>query len=304
MRPLITGGAGYVGFSLVRSLAKRDDVERITVIDNLARRNWALFVSGSHGPVPVDFRRIDILDGYSLDSAMDRVDTVFHLAAHASTPHADRDHHVFDQVNNWGTAQVARAIEKAPEVRDVVYASTFAVYGDSPDPITPDTAPMPSSSYGISKLAGEDHLRRLKDRNVHIVRAGNVFGFNPAIRFDAVINALCFDAWTERTIRITGDGTQRRPFVHVDKLADALARLPGSDIDAGTYDLATHNASVDEIADILHEQVPDLDRIYMNRDIRMHNVVMELPSPLAARLDIEPTPLADQIASLIAALQG
>lgn len=304
MRPLITGGAGYVGFSLVRSLAKRDDVERITVVDNLARRNWALFVSGSHGPAPVDFRKIDILDGYSLDAAMDGIDTVFHLAAHASTPHADRDHHVFDQVNNWGTAQVARAIEKAPSVRDIVYLSSFAVYGDSPDAITADTAPMPSSSYGISKLAGEEHLRRLKDRNVHIVRAGNVFGFNPAIRFDAVINALCFDAWTERSIRITGDGSQRRPFIHVDKLAGAVAALAGSDVVPGTYDLATHNASVDEIAEILHDQVPGLDRIYMNRDIRMHNLVMQLPSPLAIRLELMPTPLADQIASLIAALQG
>ncbi len=304
MRPLITGGAGYVGVSLVRALAKRDDVERITVVDNLARRNWALFVSGSHGPVPVDFRKVDILDGHSLDAAVAGADTVFHLAAHASTPHADRDHHVFDQVNNWGTAQVARCIEKATSVRDVVYLSTFAVYGDSPEPIRAETEAMPSSTYGISKLAGEEHLRRLKDRNVHIVRAGNVFGFNPAIRFDAVINALCFDAWTERTIRLTGDGSQTRPFIHVTKLAEAIARLPGANIESGTYDLATHNASVDELADILNDLVPDLDRIYANRDVRMQNLVMDLPSPLATRLGIEPSPLADQIASLIAALQG
>ncbi len=207
-------------------------------------------------------------------------------------------------MNNWGTAQVARCIEKATSVRDVVYLSTFAVYGDSAEPIVADTAPMPSSTYGISKLAGEDHLRRLKDRNVHIVRAGNVFGFNPAIRFDAVINALCFDAWTERMIRLTGDGSQTRPFINVTKLAGAIAELPGSAVEPGTHDLATHNASIDELADILQDLVPDLDRIYVNRDVRMQNLRMDLPSPLATKLGIQPSPLADQMASLIAALQG
>ncbi|MEM7095838.1 MAG: SDR family oxidoreductase [Actinomycetota bacterium] len=305
MRILITGGAGYIGFSLVRALASRDDVRSIRVIDNLSRRNHALFVSGSHGKVPVEFRRVDLLDGQLLEQMVRDVDVVIHLAARATTPQSDLDHHVFDQVNNWGTSQLARTLSASP-AHTVVYVSSFAVYGEHDEPVTEATTPAPASSYGVSKMAGEAHLRRLatSDRRVHVVRAGNVFGFNPAIRFDTVINAMCFDAWTERTVRIHGDGTQTRPFIAVDTLAETLAELVASDQGSGLWNLASHNASVLDLVSILQELVPRLEYMHLHRDMRMQRITMDVPSTLLAQLGVESAPLKDSMARLIKALEG
>jgi UDP-glucose 4-epimerase len=304
VRALVTGGAGYIGFSVVRALARSPETEKVVVVDNLSRRNYALFVSGSHGPAPVEFRRADILDGVSLETALTGIDTVFHLAAHATTPEADGDSHRFDQVNNWGTAQLARSIEKTDSVETIVHVSSFAVYGHSFETVNEETTPRPVSAYGISKLASEAHMRRLSDRQVHIVRPGNVFGFNPAIRFDAVINSMAFDAWTQRRVRITGDGSQTRPFIAVTTLADSLVHLAQSEIAAGTFDLATHNASVNDIAEILVELAPGLDRIHTDRDVRMQHVSMKLPGALADHLEIPTEPIESSIAALVAALRG
>ncbi len=304
MRVLITGGAGYVGFSLTRALARCKDIDSITVVDNLSRRNFAFFVSGKHGEVPVDFRRVEMLDGYSLEEITSETDVVFHLAGYASTPQADTHHHIFDQVNNWGTAQLARSIEKSDTLRQVIYLSSFAVYGSSVDPITDSTEPAPSSTYGVSKLAGESHLRRLDrdGRKVQILRAGNVYGFNPAIRFDAVVNAMCFDACTTERVSIHGDGTQQRPFIDVDSLANILASLVGTTLDSGTWNVANHNASVSDIASELHELLPQLE-ILDTPIIKPSSMHMDNPGAFSKLLGKPVTPLPEELTRLVAALR-
>jgi len=304
MHIVVTGGAGYVGFSLIRHLANRPDVAAITVLDNLSRRNYALFVSGNHGDVPVEFRQADILDGLSLDAAFAPADAVVHLAGHVSTPSDDATAHVYDQINNWGSAQVVRSVERSPSVRRVLYLSTFAVYGDQAEPFDEASVPLPTSAYGISKLAGEAHFNRLGDRSVAVLRAGNVFGFNPAIRFDAVVNAMCFQAWTQRKMRIDGDGEQTRPFIDVETLAAAIGDAIFAEAVTGTWNVATSNASVNDIADLVADRVPGVDRMYVNRETRMRNVALALPTRFAEFGAMTAPPLDVSIGQLIASLEG
>lgn len=305
MKVLVTGGAGYVGFSVVRALAHSPSVSLVRVYDNLARGSHALFVNGKHGPATVEFRRGDILDGYTLDEVLDDIDVVVHLAAHATTPQSDRDHHVFDQVNNWGTSQLTRSIEAHDNVKTLLYLSSFAVYGDSDEPFDEASPVAPNSAYGISKLAGEGHISRLADSHrALILRAANVFGFNPAIRFDAAVNAMALAAWTERRIEIHGDGSQLRPFIDVDTLAAMIVRSIESDIDSGTYNLATHNASVNDIADVLATVVPNLERQTLHRDARMRRVSMALPTLLGDKLELAAPSFEASLSQLIATLAG
>ena len=83
--------------------------------------------------------------------------------------------------------------------------------------------PSPESFYGISKFHGEEHIARLDgQKKVHIIRAGNVYGYNPVMRIDAVFNRFMFEANFNGRININGDGSQVRAFIHVEKLASLL----------------------------------------------------------------------------------
>jgi UDP-glucose 4-epimerase len=104
MKILITGGAGYIGYSLVKQLL--EDVEQlhsITIYDNLSRRNYSFFTEAKFDHKPIKFIHGDILDGRQLGQALQGIDCVIHLAAKVTTPFADADAHSFDQINHWGT---------------------------------------------------------------------------------------------------------------------------------------------------------------------------------------------------------
>ena len=114
MRILITGGAGYIGYSLVKQLLEDvDQLHSIVIYDNLSRRNYSFFTEAKFDHKPVKLIQGDILDGRMLEQALEGIDCVVHLAAKVTTPFADSDAHTFDQVNHWGSAQLAFAVEKS-----------------------------------------------------------------------------------------------------------------------------------------------------------------------------------------------
>ena len=195
MKLLITGGAGYIGTELVRTLADEPGVDEIIVYDNLSRRAHGLFLGPPLGPVPLRFVRGDLLDTRSLRKAADGVDVIVHLAARVTTPFADGDAHSFEQVNHWGTAELGHVAATAG-VRRLIYLSSTSIYGDSGGGVaTLDTVPDPRTAYGVSKLAGERALAPYGDSGeLLIVRCANVYGFSPSLRFDAVVNRMVFDA--------------------------------------------------------------------------------------------------------------
>src|SRR5690349_7434979 len=130
MNILITGGAGYIGFSVVKQLLEDvDQLHSITIYDNLSRRNYSFFTEGRFDHKPIKFIHGDILDDRMLSQALEGIDCVVHLAAKVTTPFADSDAHSFDQVNHWGTAQLAYAVEKSA-VSKVFYLSSISIYGD------------------------------------------------------------------------------------------------------------------------------------------------------------------------------
>ena len=149
MKILITGGAGYIGYSVVKQLLEDvGNVHSIAIYDNLSRRNFSFFTEAKFDHKPVKLIQGDILDGRSLQKALEGIDCVVHLAARVTTPFADADAHSFDQVNHWGTAQLAYAIEKS-SVSKVIYMSSQTIGASSPfDPwmVSSRTAFSPSAA--------------------------------------------------------------------------------------------------------------------------------------------------------------
>lgn len=295
MKVLVTGGAGYIGYSVVGALIRDDAVSEIVVVDNLSRREFSLF-SGHRSTGTVRFIEADILDGRNLAKAMSGVDVVIHLAASVQVPSQDGEAHAFDQVNNWGSAQVAAAIEAEPTVKHAVYLSSVTIYGDNEATITTESLPQPNTFYGVTKLRGEAHFRRLADsrRRVHIVRAGNAYGLNPAARFDAIVNRFLLDGRFKGQLRILGSGEQTRSFVEVGRLASALVVLIRSDVASATLNLTDHTRSVLDVAEVIQDLDPDVELLFVDQDMRMQRVdvapssefvsLLEPPAPFESNL--------------------
>jgi UDP-glucose 4-epimerase len=266
MRVLVTGGAGYIGTELVRRLAAREDDE-VIVYDNLSRRAHGLFLGPGVGPGRVRFIRGDLLDSWRLERALTGVDAVVHCAARVTTPFAEGDPHALEQVNHWGTAELgARCLDAG--VPRLVYVSSTAVYGTSDAPATVTSAPQPATAYGLSKLRGEEALARYGARgDLRVLRCANVYGYSLALRFDAVVNRMLFEAWSEGRVHVEGAGDQTRAFTSVARAAAALEALARGAGPPGVSVLVDRNLSVEEIAQAITGLLPGTERLAVARDL-------------------------------------
>ncbi len=285
MNVLVTGGAGYIGAELVYKLSLLEDVKKIIVYDNLTRDNFNLFIS-NRNRVPnnkVKFELGDILDSRKIRKVLKDVDVVYHLAARVDTPFSNIDSHSFEQINNWGTAELLYAVEETKSVKKLVYVSSTSVYGAGKKIVDETTLPNPRTFYSISKMRGEEHVKRLLERGniqASIVRCGNVYGYTPTIRFDSVINKFLFDANFNNRISIHGSGKQARSFIHINKVVDALVAFLIKDIPPAIYNLVDKTIEILDIVDVMKEIFPDLEFIFINQ----HLVLRELKVKADERL--------------------
>ncbi len=272
MKILITGGAGYIGTELVSYLNKIDDVEEIIVYDNLWKNNYNLFLNSGIKKGKVKFVKGELLDSRKLNQVLEGVDVVYHLAARVASRLVNASHHLYEQINNWGTAELVYAVEKH-NVKTFIYTSSITVYGDMPETITHETIPNPKTYYGASKLRGEEHVNRLKDKiNTYVLRVGNVYGYGVSMRFDTVINKFIFDAAFKNRIKILGNGTQHRSFIYIDSLVEILAELRNGNKKSDTFNVVEQSLSVNDLVDITKNLYPDIEMLFVNQHLRLRNI--------------------------------
>jgi len=297
MKILITGGAGYVGNELVFELLKVPQVEKVIVYDNLSRKNYNLFLDTRYEPHKIQFVNGELLDSRRLKKELKDIDVVFHLAAIVSTPYATENSHLFEQVNHWGTAELVYAIEES-NVKKFVYLSTTSVYGASDEFNTIDTIPDPKTFYGSSKLRGEKHVERLLDKmDAYIIRCGNIYGYSPSVRFDAVINRFMFEVNFMGRIQINGNGQQTRAFIHVDKVVRVLRNLinPEFSLSPGAYNLVDQNLSIFGIANTIKEIYSHMDMLFVNQHLVMREIKVEKDNRIESLKTIKPITLKEEL---------
>jgi UDP-glucose 4-epimerase len=147
-------------------------------------------------------------------------------------------------------------------VRKIAFASSMAVYADSPkpEPISEEHPTEPLSPYGIAKLAAEKYCMRIaRDNGVdcHVLRYFNTYGpgqtFTPYV---GVITIFIRGLLRKERPMIYGDGEQRRDFVHVDDIVRANLLSLRSSVNHGVFNVGTGWAtSVNEIAAMLCERI-------------------------------------------------
>ena len=221
MKALVTGGAGFIGHHLVRSLLEAG--HQVAVIDD--------YSTGSRARLAPFEGRVQVFEGSILDDdllneAVRDCDVVFHEAALASVERSFAEPVRANEVNVSGTIRVVMAAHRN-HVRRVVFAASSSVYGVPAElPCREAMTPKPESPYGVGKLAAEYYLHTL-GRHVGVetvaLRYFNVFGpgQDPNSDYAAVIPLFISAVIDGRRPTINGDGDISRDFTYVDNVVAA-----------------------------------------------------------------------------------
>lgn len=275
MKILITGGAGYIGTELVKALNTKSNISEIIIYDNLWKNNYNLFTQSNILRGKIRFIKAELLDSRQLEKALTDVDIVYHLAAHVDSKLINANHHLYEQINNWGTAELVYAIERS-NIKKVINASSIAVYGNNPELITKESRPNPKTFYGTSKLRGEEHMVRLGEKQtVYNLRIGNVYGYGTSMRMDTVINQFTFAAAFENRIKILGKGEQKRAFIYINNLISILTNLIDSDLESDTYNVVEENYSILDLADIFKQHIPEMEMLFVDQHLTLRNLEVQ-----------------------------
>ncbi|MDQ6878008.1 MAG: NAD-dependent epimerase/dehydratase family protein [Candidatus Dormibacteraeota bacterium] len=222
-RYLIIGGAGFIGSHFVDRLLADPGVPPLTVYDNFCSgREWHL--EQHAGSDRLRIVRADAGDLHALAAAMRGHDVVIHLASNADISRAAVEPTIDFAEGTVLTQNVVEAMRLTGTLR-ILYASGSGIYGDlGESEAAEDHGPLePISTYGASKLAGEALIAaycHMFGLTGCVFRFGNVVGPRQThgVGFDFIRQLR---RHPDR-LRILGDGTQSKSYVHVDDVVSAV----------------------------------------------------------------------------------
>jgi nucleoside-diphosphate-sugar epimerase len=256
---LVTGGAGYIGCVLVPRLLQLGHEVLVYDRDFFGYAPLQTFV-GHPNLVVVEG---DVRDQPAFEATLKSFgpDIVIHLAAMSNDPSSNVDPELTKSVNMDATAIVMKSSKEAG-VRRFLYASSASVYGIKEETdVTEDLSLHPITLYAKYKRDGELVLNDLCDNDFcgASVRAATVCGYSPRLRLDLTVNILTSHALENGVIKVFG-GTQMRPNIHIEDLADFYVTLCGADADiirGEAFNVTYENASVMQLAERIRERVSD-----------------------------------------------
>jgi len=237
---VVTGGAGFIGSSLVRSLLAQG--ANVHVIDNLSSGTLDNLEEVAN---QINVHEYDISDYDRIAPVIAGAHRVFHLAAVASVPKSIHEPVISHNTNVNGTFNVLRAAS-AGKVGRVLFAASSAAYGDSAElPKTEAMLPRPKSPYASQKVLGEYYMKNFAECfGVETVslRFFNVFGprQDPTSPYSGVLSIFMSCLLEKRCPTIFGDGGHSRDFIFVQDIVNLL--LQASAAPAGVVSGNVYNA--------------------------------------------------------------
>ena len=270
----ITGGAGYVGSSLVPKLL--DLGFEVTILD--------LMIYGED--VLTNHERLtkikgDIRDKSLLEKIIPGHDILIHLACISNDPSFELNPSLGKSINLDAFEPMVK-ISRQNNVNRFIYASSSSVYGIKKEKnVTEDMILEPLTDYSKFKGDCEKILNSYKsdDFITTTIRPSTVCGYAKRQRLDLVVNILTNHAFHNREIKVFG-GDQLRPNVHIEDMTDsylAILAAPTKKINGQIFNVGFRNQSVNELANDVKEVIgSDVKIIYTkSEDNRSYHVSSE-----------------------------
>jgi nucleoside-diphosphate-sugar epimerase len=223
---LVTGGAGYKGSVLIPELI--DNGYHVKCLDRFFFGKEFLEqekFSDNLELIQDDIRWCD-------SKHFENVDVVLDLAAISNDPAGDLNPSKTFEINYLGRSRVAR-LAKLSKVPRYVLASSASNYGFQTEIVNEYSKVAPLTTYSTANHLAEMDNLSINDENfsVTVLRFSSIFGLSPRMRFDLAVNNMTLDYFNEGIIRISGDGKQSRPFLHIKDAVQAYLKVLKSDTD-------------------------------------------------------------------------
>ena len=250
---LVTGGAGYLGSTLVPELLQKG--HRVTVVDNFmfgqASLNHACF-HPNFSVVKGDIRSRD-----TMAPLLKKAEVVIPLAAYVGAPLCNRDPVGAQTINHDA---VMLMLDLLSNEQWVLMPTTNSAYGsgDKDNLCTEDSPLRPISKYAIDKVEVEQHL--MEHANAASFRLATVFGMSPRMRIDLLVNDFTYRAVHDRFV-VLFESHFKRNYIHVRDVAsvflhgiDNFEKMSGQIYNVG---LSEANLSKRELCEAIQKHVED-----------------------------------------------
>ena len=216
MRALVTGGAGFVGSTIVDALVARGDT--VIALDDLSTGDRANLSAG------IPLRIADVSDARAVGEALkgERFDVVVHCASKTKVVESMEKPELYRRVIVEGTRNIV-ALAEAQRAKILVNLSTGgAMYGETPTCAPEDVRLEPPSNYGKFKAEAEQLVAAAKVPSITL-RLANVYGPRQRRDLEGGVVAIFLARWqSAEPLIVFGDGTAQRDYIHVDDVAQAV----------------------------------------------------------------------------------
>lgn len=227
---LVTGGAGFIGSTLVERLLKENN--KVVIIDNfcdyydpkLKEKNISSFINDKN----IKLYRIDIRNIEEIRKVFEenRIDCVIHLAAMAGVRSSIETPILYQEVNCLGTQNILEEM-KNHNIKQLIFASSSSVYGNCKKvPFKENMiVDFPISPYAATKKSGEMMIHvyhKLYDINAIALRFFTVYG--PKQRPDLAINKFTQLIEQDKEITMYGDGNTFRDYTYIDDIVAGIMK--------------------------------------------------------------------------------
>jgi len=271
MKILVTGGAGYIGSTLVPILLSSG--HQVCVLDNLIYGGKSLL--GVWPDPNFELYVGDVRNEQSVRTALKDVEVVIHLAAIVGDPACARQPDIARSINVDASIQLFN-LSNELGVKKFIFASTCSNYGKmkNGNGYVDETSELsPVSLYAETKVAVENYLLDLSHSgglSPTVLRFATAYGVSPRMRFDLTVNEFTVEILTKRKLVIFGEQFWR-PYVHIRDISRAILCILESPVEKVRNEVfnvgsTNQNFQKQQLAEMMKSHVPDAAIEYVRKD--------------------------------------